>query len=162
MLKNLLIYSALINVVNLYLNLYVLFNSHMWTLTLQHRDEHQKWHDAVKPYIRCGKTNMKKLYVCSLHFTPSCFYSGQPTILKDGVEVILPKKKQRIKPGPVPSIFHVSIRISKFKSFMFAYQHFPLLFGKIEIIKYLRFLQNSRIYSNVHICAEKNPDNVQY
>ncbi|CAH1997452.1 unnamed protein product [Acanthoscelides obtectus] len=63
------------------------------------------WEQAVGINLRKGRSNQRVRYICKDHFEANCFFAEPPKIMKDGTEIPLTRKRLRLKPGSIPSIF---------------------------------------------------------
>lgn len=57
--------------------------------------------------MRKGKPGRKNIFICSDHFTANCFNKDPIKVLRDGLEVDIPRKRVELKKGSVSSIFKV-------------------------------------------------------
>jgi len=68
----------------------------------------EKWEIAIGTNLKECRKEVKEKFVCSQHFRPDDIDTQPVTILKDGKEETVPRKRARLKRNAVPFIYNVS------------------------------------------------------
>ncbi|CAD7088582.1 unnamed protein product [Hermetia illucens] len=63
------------------------------------------WMEAIKPHMQPPLFGGAPLRICQYHFDESCFYKGDVTLWKDGVQTTIPRKRKQLKKTAIPTIF---------------------------------------------------------
>ena len=110
---------------------------------LKDEAEKRKWEEAIGSNLKECRKTVKTLYVCPQHFRPDDIDTQPTTILRDGKEETVPRKRPRLKRNVVPFICNVSCVELKYFSFLFGKYCNKTVFSEVLIVTVEIFLQVS-------------------
>ncbi|XP_044732670.1 uncharacterized protein LOC123295396 isoform X1 [Chrysoperla carnea] len=61
--------------------------------------------NAVGSHLKQSKCPPKNLFICELHFAEECILRTDINVMTDGSELVVPRKRPRLKKNSVPTIF---------------------------------------------------------